>query len=100
MQDKPINKKYYIQTNDIDYDSSIATIRLLLVTIEPKLKKKYLDSLIEIIAFSGCITTKKDNQFLSSLIKKTEQKIDNYFHKKDLKEFSKRKDLALGELYV
>jgi hypothetical protein len=42
MQDKPINKKYYIQTNDIDYDSSIATIRLLLVTIEPKLKKNIL----------------------------------------------------------
>lgn len=89
MKNKQITSKAYIQTSDINYESSMATIRLLLETLEPDFNKDHLNSLIEVISWNGCLINKKDSKFLSKLMKKTEQKIENYFHKKDLKERAK-----------
>jgi hypothetical protein len=79
----------YIQVSDIQYESSIATIRLLLENLEPDFSEDHLNSLIEVIAWNGCCTNKKDFKYLSKVMKKSEKKIENYFHQKNLKEMAK-----------
>jgi len=86
MNNQLIKSKTYIQTSEINYESSMATIRLLLETLEPDFNKDHINSLIEVISWNGCWITKKDSKFLSKLMKKTEKKIENYFYKKDIKE--------------
>tara|TARA_B110000285_G_C15121981_1_gene617750 strand:- start:1265 stop:1405 length:141 start_codon:yes stop_codon:yes gene_type:complete len=43
------NKSLKKITKNIDYDSNMATIKLLLATAEPNFKEEHLNSLVEVI---------------------------------------------------
>jgi hypothetical protein len=76
----------------LDYDSSIATIKLLLVSNQEHFNKKHLNCLMEIISWNaGFADNPKDSEFLYKLMKKAEKKINKYFYKKDLKEMAEYK---------
>ena len=78
------NKSLKKITKNIDYDSNMATIKLLLATAEPNFKEEHLNSLVEVISWNMTLNDLKDYKFLSKLISKTEKKIQKYFDKKHL----------------
>ena len=87
-QNNPIK---LIDCEKIEYESTLETIKLLLATINADFKKEFLDNLIDILSWSGVGNDKKDYIFLSKSISKTKNKIEEYFHLKDLKEMDEYK---------
>lgn len=72
---KENNPMKLINRNKIEFESTLETIKLLLATINPDFKQKYLDSLMEIIAWSGAINDEEDRLFISKLFAWTEKNI-------------------------
>jgi hypothetical protein len=83
---KENNPMKLIDREKIEFESTIETIKLLLATINPDFKQKYLNSLMEIIAWSGAANDEEDQVFMSKLLGWTEKNIQKYFYEKDDRE--------------
>lgn len=89
---KENNPMNMIDREMIEYESTLETIKLLLATINPEIKNKYLDSLMKVISWSGATNDKADYVFMSKLLGWTENNIQKYFHEKDLSEIEARRN--------
>ena len=91
---KDNNPMKLIEREKIEFESTLETIKLLIATINPDFKQKYLDSLMEIIAWSGATNDEEDRISISKLLFHTEDKIQKYFHEKDERDMKQlRKNL-------
>ena len=88
---KENNPMNMIDREMIEYESTLETIKLLLATINPEIKNKYLDSLMKVISWSGATNDKADYGFMYSLLIEVENNIQKYFHQKDLSEMEVRR---------
>ena len=88
---KKNNPMNMIDREMIEYESTIETIKLLLATINPEIKNKYLDSLMKVISWSGATNDKAAYGFMYSLLIEVENNIQKYFHQKDLSEMEVRR---------
>jgi hypothetical protein len=88
---KENNPMNMINREMVEYESTLETIKLLLATINPEIKNKYLDSLMKVISWSGATNDKADYSFMYSLLIEVESNIQKYFHQKDLAEMEVRR---------
>jgi len=72
---KENNPMNMIDIEMIEYESTLETIKLLLATINPEIKNKYLDSLMKVISWSGATKDKADYGFMYSLLIEVENNI-------------------------
>ena len=76
---------------NIDCEAYLEIIKLLLAVANPSIKDELIHIMIDLIGYIGCGDNKKDYKFLLKTFSKTQNKIQKYFHQKDMKEIAEYK---------
>jgi len=79
-----------IERKNWDVETTLEIIKFLSKTVGGALPKKPHEDLNQIVSWTACCQTKEDRIFFEKTLKRTNQKIEKYFHKKDLKEMEEQ----------
>jgi len=82
--------KINVNEEMIGFETILELIEMFSKIINKNLPDKAQEDIKEIVAWCGSVSDKKDIAFISKTLKKTCQKLEDYFHKKDLKEIFER----------